>query len=59
MKKKSQKELILELLQEGGWVSATSLVEHAHSYRYSARIKDLREEGYVIEGRKKEGRSDD
>lgn len=51
----NQKEKILSLLKQSEWVSGDAIVKHVGSYRYSARIKDLRDDGYIIEGRKVKG----
>jgi hypothetical protein len=45
----NQKEKILELLEEKGSVDNYALNKIA--FRYSARIKDLREEGHNIKAR--------
>ena len=45
----SQKDKILELLQERGDAGASSRDLNNIAYRYSARIKDLRDEGHEIE----------
>ena len=44
--------VILEMLQRGGPVSSTELMQVTH--RFSARIHDLRGRGYQIEVEKKD-----
>ena len=46
---KSQKQLILEFLRAHGSITPMDAINHCKScYRLSARIKDLRDEGYQI-----------
>jgi hypothetical protein len=53
----TQKEIILNRLNQGTWFSTVECVRDFHILRLGARIFDLRAEGYEIEERKVEGRS--
>ena len=53
----TQKQVILNRLQEGTWFSNVERVRDFHILRLGARIWDLRQEGYEIEERKVEGKS--
>jgi Helix-turn-helix domain len=53
----TQKEIILKRLHLGTWFSPVECVRDFHILRLSARIYDLRSEGYEIEERKVEGKS--
>lgn len=54
----TQKELVLEMLQSGNWMSTLDFV-HCYILRGPARIHELRQEGYEIESRKVAGKSYD
>ena len=47
-KRASKRDALLALLSDGRWHSARELTEVA-GWRYSARLHELREEGYRIE----------
>lgn len=47
-KRKSKCNAALELLSDGRWHSARELTE-CSGWRYSARLHDLKKQGYVIE----------
>jgi hypothetical protein len=53
----TQKELILNRLKSGEWLSSVQAVRELYIMRLGARIWDLRAEGYQIEERRVEGRS--
>ena len=53
----TQKEIILNRLQNGAWFSTVECVRDFHILRLGARIFDLKAEGYEIEERKVEGKS--
>jgi hypothetical protein len=56
-KAQTHKEQILRLLREKKWVTAVELVQPgAGSIRYSARIFELRKQGYHILGRSVKGK---
>ena len=46
--KRSQNEMILDHLLKGNKITQAEAVERFGCYRLSARIHDLREEGYTI-----------
>lgn len=50
MKKKSKKELVREVFKAnpGRWISSVYLATRARSFRYGARIAELRQEGMEI-----------
>lgn len=52
---KSQKEFILDRLNQGSWFSTVECVRDFHILRLGARIYDLKKAGYDIEERKAEG----
>jgi len=56
--KKTQKELVLELLNESGseGISALEILRHG-VYRAAARVAELRAEGFEIETQHKAGRT--
>lgn len=47
--KPSQRDLLLQYLKEHGSITGAEAFEKLGIYRLSARIADLRAEGYVIE----------
>lgn len=55
MKRKSQMEKVLELLQKGYPVTPMSALYAANCYRLGARIFDLRRKGYNIVTDKSKG----
>lgn len=58
MKEKSQKERVLDRLNEGGWLPMTEALHWSPPItRLGARIWDLRHEGYIIDERKVPGKS--
>lgn len=42
-------EKALRLLETGGWITSTQLVEAGCGYRFGGRLQDLRNKGYIIE----------
>ena len=48
MKKKSQKQRILEAMEQGYGISPALAVENFACYRLAARIYDLRKDGHKV-----------
>ena len=53
----TQKQIILNRLQNGEWLSSVQTVRELYILRLGARIWDLIAEGYEIEERRVEGKS--
>jgi hypothetical protein len=50
----NQKQIILNMLQSGGWISTVDFVRQ-YILRGSERIRELKASGHEIESRRKEG----
>jgi biotin operon repressor len=53
----TQKEIILNRLQNGEWLSSVQAIRELYITRLGARIWDLRHDGYQIEERRVEGKA--
>ncbi len=51
----TQKEKILDALEQAGQAGVTNYDLNSVCFRYSARLKDLRDEGYTISTIKEDG----
>lgn len=49
IKKPSQKERVLEQLRQGGMWGVSNIALNKTCFRYAARIKNLRDDGHIIQ----------